>query len=475
MRYVMAVSIVAASVLLTGSVLAQADVGLPSAETQEQASPPETVYVARYDPQAFSNSFINIAKKVRPSVVTVTSTTTMRRMVPGFPMFPSPFSPWGSRRFGPREEEYERRGLGSGTVYSSDGYVLTNNHVVSGADEIEVVLSDGTRYPAELVGTDPRTDVAVIKIEAEGLHCIPMGDSDDLAVGEWVLAIGSPFALSQTVTEGIISYLGRTDIGLTDYESYIQTSAAINPGNSGGPLVNLNGDLVGINSAIASRSGGSEGVGFAIPINVASRVADDLIEFGSVRRGWIGVMIQEVTPQLAEQFDAPEGAVLVADVLDDTPAERAGLERGDVIVTLEGREVDSASEFRNEIADFQPGKEIRLGVLRDGDRMSVDVTLDRQPEDLTAFSSTDPGWTLSSLDVAELDELGVINGVLVSRVDPDGPAAEAGVKSGDIILEVNRVSVSSPEEVGEVIRSSAGEVLLLVLRGDHTIYLVMNV
>jgi serine protease Do len=475
MRYALAVSIAAASVILAGSVLAQADVDMRSTETLEQAAPPETVYVSRYDPQALSNSFVNIAKKVRPSVVTVTSTTTMRRVVPSFPLFPSPFSPWGSRRFSPREEEYQRRGLGSGTIYSPDGYVLTNNHVVSGADAIEVVLSDGSRYPAELVGTDPRTDVAVIKIDAQGLHRIPMGDSDALSVGEWVLAIGSPFALSQTVTEGIVSYLERTDIGLADYESYIQTSAAINPGNSGGPLVNLNGEVVGINSAIASRSGGSEGVGFAIPINVAIRVADDLIEFGAVRRGWIGVMIQEVSPQLADQFDAPEGAVLISDVLEDTPAERAGLERGDVVVSLNGKEVRSASGFRNDVADLQPGSEVRLSILRDGDRISLEVTLDQQPEDLTAFSGTDPGWTLSSLDVAELDALGIIEGVLVSSIESGGPAADAGVKSGDVILEVNRVTVSSPEEVRQIVRSSAGEVLLLVLRGDNTIYLVMEI
>jgi serine protease Do len=484
MRRYFALILLAAGLVLAGTLAAQDDgdgqTDLPIPEEvvetlRERLVERDTVYVAGSDAaQELSRAFSSIVRSVGPTVVTINSSRTITRTIPGFP---SPFDPWGLRRR-PRTEEFETRGLGSGVIFDEDGIVVTNNHVVENADEIEVVLSGGDSYPAELVGTDPETDVAVLRIDADTLTAAEFGDSDALDVGEWVLAIGSPFALSQTVTQGIVSYMGRTDLGLADYESYIQTSAAINPGNSGGALVNMRGELVGINTAIASRSGGSQGVGFAIPINTVERVVEDLLEHGAVRRGWLGVMIQEVTPELAGQFDAPEGTVLISQVLEDSPAEDGDLQRGDIVLELDDEQVDGISRFRNSIAEMEPGTEVDLLIRRDGEEMELDVELGARPGDKVSVASggtgsVEAGWRLSALEADQLDRLGIRSGVAVSGVERGGAAARAGVRPGDVILEVNRESVESPADVRQQLQPEA-ENLLLVLRDGNTLYLVLQ-
>lgn len=458
--------------LLAGAVLAQDIFG----EAHDDSP-------AVLDPHMLSNMFVEISENVGPSVVTITSRTTVVARVPSFPDRSSPFmfDPWDGLFGSPREQEYTMTGIGSGVVVSTDGMILTNHHVVGEADEFEVVLQDGSRFAGELVGTDPETDLAVIRIDAEDLPAIEIGDSDRLRVGQWVLAVGSPFALSQTVTQGIVSYIGRSDVGLAAYENYIQTDAAINPGNSGGALVDLDGRLVGINTAIASRNGGYQGIGFAIPVNVAVDVMEDLVAHGYVRRGWLGVTIQEMTPGLAQHFglDLEDGGVLVSQVLEGTPARAYGLERGDVILTVNGESFDSVTEFRNLIADQEPDSPVDLGILRDGGLMSLPVILGERASEEIAIASSQPdeetlGWTLETLDRETARALGdpSLEGVLVADVDPYGRASAAGVQPGDVILEVDGFDVDSPAEVSRFL-SSADDILLLIWRQGHSIYFML--
>jgi serine protease Do len=446
------------------------------------------VYVIERDPAAISDMFVKIAGDVGPSVVTVTSTTTVTATVPSFPSIPFGFQdPWGRNwedMFpAPREQEFIQEGLGSGVIVSPDGYIVTNHHVAGNADDLEVVLSTGERYPAELVGTDPKADIAVIRIDAGGLPAISMGDSEDLQVGQWVLAIGSPFALSQTVTQGIVSYMGRSGVGLADYENYIQTDAAINPGNSGGALVNLRGELVGINTAIASRSGGYQGVGFAIPVNTVSSIMDDLLQHGYVLRGWLGVTIQDVSPELAVQFGLEEtaGGVLIADILEDTPAEEYGLQRGDIVLAVDGRDAETVQAFRETIASIDPGSRVTLLILRDGREIRKNVVLDQQPESYVASAreeeTPETGWHLSELTRETAGRLGdsSLRGVLVEAVDPGSVADGAGLSRGDVLLEVNRARVYTPADVEEQMDASgSGDVLLLVWRQGTTIFVVLG-
>ncbi|MBN2586362.1 MAG: Do family serine endopeptidase [Candidatus Fermentibacteraceae bacterium] len=458
--------------LLAGAILAQDTVG----KTDEG-------FQVLIDPHMLSNMFVDISELVGPSVVTITSRTTVVARVPSFPDFSSPFGfdPWQDFFSAPREQEYTMTGIGSGVIVSPDGMILTNHHVVGEADEFEVVLQNGLRYSGQLVGTDPETDLALISIDTSGLPAIEMGDSDDLRVGQWVLAVGSPFALSQTVTQGIISYIGRSDVGLAAFEDYIQTDAAINPGNSGGALVDLDGKLVGINTAIATRNGGYQGIGFAIPVNVAVSVMDDLMEHGYVRRGWLGVTIQEITPGLAEHFglDLTEGGVLVSQVLQDTPAGNYGLQRGDVILTVNGESFHSVTEFRNLIAEQDPDSRVALGVFRDGGKLDISVVLGERTEEETAMAAVAQsegsfGWTLESLDRETAEALGdpSLKGVMIVDVDPGGRAASAGVQPGDVILEIDGLEVESPGDANRLL-STAEDVLLLIWRQGHSIYFMI--
>jgi len=428
------------------------------------------------DPRSMSDLFADISQKIGPSVVTITSTSTVTAQT-------SPLVPWGFGFGFPGQggtREYTREGLGSGVIISEDGLIVTNNHVVGDADELKVVLSTGDEATAKLVGADPSSDLALIRIETgQALPAVSMGDSDQLRVGEWVLAIGSPFALSQTVTQGIVSYLGREGVGLADYENYIQTDAAVNPGNSGGALVNLNGELIGINTAIASRNGGYQGVGFAIPVSTVRNVVDDLLAYGEVRRGWLGVSLQEINTELAVQFNLQnERGALIADILPGSPAEESGLMRGDVVILLNGSAVDTPSSFRNRIAGLDPGSEISLRVIREGRERDVSAILSSAGEDpatVTENMETFYGWRLGELteDLSTRLDASGISGVVVLDVYPGGPAAMAGLQPGDIITEVSRTSVATVAEVGERISEAVGEALLLVYRHGRTLFLIL--
>src|SRR5574341_406404 len=359
-------------------------------------------------------NFVAIAKAVRPAVVNIFTTRTERG---GEGLHGMPFEdPFFRRFFGeeffrrfeaPRERK--ERSLGSGVIVESKGLIITNNHVVSKADEIKVLLSDKREFKAKLIGTDSKTDLAVLKIDAEDLHTIPWADSDKLEVGEFVLAVGTPFGLNQTVTLGIVSAVGRASMGIAEYEDFIQTDAAINPGNSGGPLVNTRGELVGINTAIFSQSGGNMGIGFAVPSNMARSILEQLTKTGKVVRGWLGVSIQELSPELASQFGVSEAkGVLVSDVLDESPAKRAGFERGDVIVEFDGKPVENPTQLRNLVAQTVIGKKVAVKFIREKRTKTLEVTIAEQPKNLAQAGGEEPGESsaptgvLSDLDVREL-------------------------------------------------------------------------
>ena len=326
-----------------------------------------------------SISFKHVARALRPSVVTIRSVRKIGADNPARPNGARPEIPEEFRRFFDQrvpEGGLQQQGMGTGVIVSEDGYVLTNNHVVRGADEVEVILSTNRKLKAKIVGTDKATDVAVLKVTAKGLAAARLGSSENMEVGDWVLAIGSPFGLDQTVTAGIVSAKGRANVGITDYEDFIQTDAAINPGNSGGPLVNLKGEVIGINTAIASRSGGSTGVGFAIPSDMVRRVMDSILDTGRVDRGWLGVGIQDLDEDLARSFGlkSMRGA-LVSGVLPAGPAAKAGLKSGDVLLKVAGQEVRDANHLRHMVAGIEPKKKVRLEVWREKQSIEVEVTI----------------------------------------------------------------------------------------------------
>ncbi len=427
-----------------------------------------------------------------PTVVTVYSEQTIRVQYRD-PWFFRPDEDFFRRFFGgpdysPREQqpqyrEYRREGLGSGVIITEDGYILTNNHVVENADEIRVKVGN-IEHEAEIVGADEKTDIAVLKTNPdEPLTAAKLGDSDDIRIGEWVLAIGHPFELDHTVTAGIISAKGRNRMGITDYEDFIQTDAAINPGNSGGALVNLKAEVIGINTAIASRTGVYSGIGFAIPINMARLVMDQLIEYGYVSRGYIGIGIQDITPELAEAFDLEEpSGVLVTQVMPDTPGDDAGLKSGDIIISMGGEKLDNGTELRNRVAAQKPGSTIDLEVIRDGKQKKFDIMLTQLPgtEELIAdVEETEPepeiGLKLSPAKESEVYDYGYSGGLIVEAVEPESPADKAGVLPGDIIFEVNRETVNSNAEFDKLVAESFGKepVLLLIGRGGGMLYLVV--
>jgi serine protease Do len=366
------------------------------------------------------------------------------------------------------------RGLGSGFVIDAGGYIVTNHHVVDAAKSIEVTLSDGRKLPAKLVGSDPETDIALLKVEATKLPTIPLGNSSALRVAEPVMAIGNPFGLDHTVTVGIISGTSRV-IGAGRYDDFLQTDAAINPGNSGGPLINLRGEAVGIASAIASRSGGFQGVGFAIPIDLAKPIVQQLRTAGRVTRGWLGVSIQPLTPELAKSFGLNDSkGVLVASVTDGSPAERAGLKPGDVILKYDGKAVDSPRMLPPLVANTQIGKPVELTVVRDGGTRPITVTVGNMADarEARGTPSSQPEKRTASrlgLELAESER-----GVVVTDVKPNSPAAEAGIAEGDVIREVNRTPVRGLGDVEKgMARQSAGGVLLRVDRQGSERYVIV--
>jgi serine protease Do len=366
--------------------------------------------------------------------------------------FPSP--PGGQAPGRPQE----RQSLGSGFIISEEGYILTNAHVVDGADEILVRLNDRRELTAELVGSDERTDVALLKVDASDLPTLKLGDSDVLRVGEWVAAIGSPFGFDYSVTAGIVSAIDRT-LPRDAYVPFIQTDVAINPGNSGGPLFNLDGEVVGINSQIFTRSGGFMGLSFAIPINVAMDVADQLRDEGQVRRGWLGVMIQPVSRDLAESFgmESPSGA-LIADLDPEGPAARDGLQAGDVILEVDGSRVHDSSTLPRLIGRVAPGSEVELALMRDGERRQLQVTVGDWPDAERATASRPQesrqarlGVSVGELERAEREAIGIEGGVRVRELDPDGAAAAAGIRPGDILVSIDHRAVSSPDQLMELV------------------------
>jgi len=332
--------------------------------------------------------FVEVAKATRPAVVNISTTKVIRyRGAPNAPFFDDPFFRhfFGDDFFREFRIPRERReqSLGSGVIVNQDGFIVTNNHVVEGASEIKVLLGDNREFSGRVAATDPRTDVAVIKISGHNLPTIPWGDSDRLQVGQWVLAIGNPFGLTQTVTAGIISATGRANVGIADYEDFIQTDAAINPGNSGGALVSVRGELIGINTAIFSRSGGYMGIGFAIPSNMVREVVESLVKKGKVTRGWLGVQIQPLTPELAEKFGLKDTrGILVSDVSKNSPAAEAGMMRGDIILEFDGKRMEDPMHLRNEVAHTEPGKKIPVKIWRKGKEMILIVKIEELPKEV---------------------------------------------------------------------------------------------
>jgi serine protease Do len=454
-----------------------------SAETQPSAD----LEALRRIGQGFSQ----VVKEVSPSVVNVRVSKEVK-MQQHPPLGGSPFDFFGESPFGkffewPQGEDFLQQGSGSGVIVSADGYILTNNHVIEGMDEITVVNANGDKYDAKVVGSDPRTDLAVIKVDGKDFPAAKLGDSDKIEVGEWVLAVGNPFELQNTVTAGIISARGRSNVGLADYEDFIQTDAAINPGNSGGPLVNLDGEVIGINTAIATRTGGSMGIGFAIPINMAKQVMAQLIKTGKVTRGWLGVYIQPVTPELKDQFKlkSAEGA-LVADVTQGGPAEKAGMKRGDVIVEYQGEKVKDTGHLRNMVAATEIGTEAEVKVVRDGREKGIRVKIGELPEEEAAIGrqfgggpQRDVGFDVTNLTPALRKQLGLPEtqkGVVVRDIKQTSDAFQNGLRQGDVIVEINRVPISGVSDFNNVMsRVKAGdEVLLLVITEGHTRYVTFE-
>ena len=386
------------------------------------------------------------------------------------------------RFFGPLPRRpFKQRSLGSGFIINRDGYILTNNHVIENADEIVVKTSDEREFKAKVIGRDPKTDIAVIKIDdAKELNTVTLGNSDDLRVGEWVMAIGNPFGLEHTITAGIVSAKGRF-IGQGSYDNFIQTDAAINPGNSGGPLINLKGEVVGINTAIFSRSGGNIGIGFAIPVNVAKDLLPELEEKGRVTRGWLGVMIQKITPDIAESLGLQESkGALVADVMKDGPAQEAGVKVGDVIVEFDGHPIKDSTELPMLVARVQVGKTVTMKVIRDKEIQNFSVKIGELKEEETTVAGKEQGFGLTvqplTPDIAEsLGLSGDIKGVVVSGVEPGSAADEAGMHRGDVILEVNREPVKDLASYRKALKAGKGKsVLLLVRRGENTIFMALK-
>ncbi|MBL7077247.1 MAG: DegQ family serine endoprotease [Kiritimatiellae bacterium] len=430
-------------------------------------------------------AFTRVAKQAVPAVVFITVEKTVETQQPNV-RYNDPFGFFGLPR--PRQPRQQLlRGQGSGFIITKDGYILTNNHVVGDADRITVKLNDGRELEAERIGTDPKSEVAVIKVDTdEDLPVLETGDSSSLEIGEWVIAVGNPFGLSETLTVGVVSAIGRNDIGIAEYEDFIQTDAAINPGNSGGPLLNIDGEVVGINTAIYSQSGGYMGIGFAIPIDLAIVIKDQLVAFGKVTRGFLGVQLNphEMDEAMAESFELDEaGGVLVAEVVPDSPADDAGLEAGDIILEMNGETVEGNRTFRNRVALTEPGKEIKLKVFSDGDIKTLKVTIGTLPGDEAVQQQAVEVAEKLGLSVRELTpelaekfghEMG--EGVMVAGVEPYSAAAQAEMQPGHLILSVNRKPVTTIKEFSEALAEVAerGRVLLRVKSHRYSWYALLR-
>lgn len=440
--------------------------------------------------QETGSAFSEIAKSVLPAVVFVDVETTVE--APQY-RFRHPMEQYfGPEYFGlPESSEprkYNRLGQGSGFLVTKDGYILTNNHVVGDADRITVTLADGRRFEASLVGTDPKSEVALIRIEDDDeFPFLELGNSDSLAVGEWVLAAGNPFGLSQTITAGIVSAKERSEVGITEYGNFIQTDAAINPGNSGGPLLNIHGEVVGINTAIYSQTGGYMGIGFAIPINQAVQIKDQLIEYGKVLRSVLGVYIQEVDEDLASSFGLEEsGGILISQIMDGSSAEEAGLQEGDIVVELNGKKTGKVGSFRNRVASTPPNTQVDLKIFRDGEYREISaITKAMDGEGVVANADDEPelyvklGIEVENLDgeIAQRFNVQQEQGVLITKVEQGGAAWRAGLKPGHIVASVNRKAVENVAEFKKVLSDidDDSRILLLVTDGRSSRFVVVTV
>ena len=431
-------------------------------------------------------SFADIARAAKPAVVNVSTTQTVRGQ--GLPGGAAPFGeqdPFSEffRHFGPPPRNFTQRSLGSGFIIDRDGDVVTNAHVVKNADKILVKLEDQREFDAQVVGIDDKTDVALLKIPAGDYPVVTLGNSDVIQVGDWVVAIGNPFGLSETVTAGIVSAKERV-IGEGPYDNFIQTDASINPGNSGGPLLDLRAQVVGINAAIFSQSGGNIGIGFAIPINLARGIIEQLRTHGKVVRGWLGVAIQEVTPDLARSFGLSKSAgALVADVTPDSPAANAGIERGDVIIDYEGTHIDAAHQLPTLVAQTEIGKRVSLTVLRNGAQKTVTAVVAEMPSPTAAAEGgphNETNWGLSvadiTPDIARQFDLQQRSGVIVTDVEAGSPADEASLQPGDVISEINKKPVRTISDLRKAVRAAgdAKELLLLVQRQGQSFFVALR-
>lgn len=494
-RIKIAIAIVFAALSFLAGIYITADKPVGSTEkvemdtptyAQNEVTPSDQIQINTL--KDFNDAIVNVAERANPTVVTITTTQTVRvRQQSPFSFF------FDDPRFD-QEREYQRSGLGSGVIVSEEGYILTNNHVVERADDIRVILYGGDELEAEIVGTDPASDIAVLKVERENLQAIPMGDSEQIRTGEMVLAIGSPLSqdFAHTVSKGIISASGRTGLDLNVFENYIQTDAAINPGNSGGALINLDGELIGINTAIASRSGGSQGIGFAIPVNMARDVMEALITDGRVSRGYLGISFGgEVDATMARALGLENpGGVIVGEVVPDGPADEAGLQDGDVIVRLDGEEFDSWTDFRVAIGTKKPGDTIELEVFRDGEKMEYTIELGELETEATAENMTSDdmedvrealGFTVDELTDSIRQQLNVssgVEGVVVSNISQGSNAYRQGLRRGDVVMQVADRAVETPDAFYSAVKNLMDEgtdaALLRVNRQGRNVFIAIE-
>jgi len=476
------------AVLIAGLVLGASSFAIAhSAQKAVTSNPPATVKVADSSEGPSKSSYAPVLKNVLPSVVNISSSKVVkagRGMGDQMQMM----DPFFRQFFGNGEGQFEmpkdrrEKSLGSGVIVSPEGYILTNNHVVDGATEIKVTLADKHEYEAKVIGTDPKTDIAVLKIDAPNLKPVTLGDSSKVEVGDTALAIGDPFGVGQTVTRGIISATGRGNLGIEDYEDFLQTDAPINPGNSGGALINDRGELVGINTAILTHGEGSEGIGFAVPVNLARNVMDQILKNGKVVRAYMGILPQDMTTDMARAFGEKNArGVVVGDVTPNSPAQAGGVRRGDILLEVNSKPVSNSNELRNSISMMQPGTAIKLKVLRDGSEHELSVKLAEMPTE-TAMArpgSEDSTKTLDGVEVANLsprmaDRLGLpasSTGVVVTDVDPSSKIADAGLRKGDVIQEVNHQPVKDVSEFQSALKKGGSDPLLLVNRQGRTLFI----
>jgi serine protease Do len=433
-----------------------------------------------------NDALAELAAATKPAVVNITSQTTLHTQPFANPFFDDPFFRdffGDSLHNSNKSRKYKQTGLGSGVIVEKSGYIITNNHVVQGSEEIIVRLSDKRQFKGKIIGLDPKTDLAVIKISGNNLPILNLGDSDKLKVGERVLAIGNPFGLSQTVTSGIVSAIGRADVGIVDYEDFIQTDAAINPGNSGGALVNSKGELAGINTAIFSTSGGYQGVGFAIPSNMVKVVMESLIKRGKVIRGWLGVSIQQITPQIAKQFGIKDNkGALVSEVMEDGPAKKAGIQQGDVITEMDGKEIKDPAQLKNIVAGITPGKEISVKIIRDGKEKVLPVVISEALVNMPVVAG-ETNYKFEGIHVQNLTSEarrmlnipGRIKGVIITEIDGDSPA-EGILAPKDVIMEINRAKIENVKDYNTAMKliKKNEQTLLLIYRNGTSIYLTLS-